>query len=211
MNALNNGHNDYFLDSTTGDLYAYSKITDEWIPRVNVGIHCRRDAMEFQSIGRYVVKSPTYRPKQQQIDYENMCVIRKPFLHHWLFKNVNQEFSVNLQSAWDIHTFTFTNPERKFTTLADNNVRGPLILECFNVVGLMFEVELQRKDTTRILCNFIDNGIRVIKFQNGYNTSSITNEKLYNLSSPLENIELVFQKKERSGCNGNPEELKKMQ
>jgi len=58
-----NGHDDYFLDSATGDLYTYSKNTDEWIPKANVGLHYRRDAMEYQSIGRFVVKSPTYRPK----------------------------------------------------------------------------------------------------------------------------------------------------
>ena len=63
MQALKNGHDDYFLDSTTGDLYLYNKITDEWIPKANVGIHSRRDAAEYQSIGKYIIKSPTYRPK----------------------------------------------------------------------------------------------------------------------------------------------------
>lgn len=42
-----NGHDDYFLDSATGDLYSYAKPTDEWIPKANVGLHYRRDAMEY--------------------------------------------------------------------------------------------------------------------------------------------------------------------
>lgn len=47
MQAFNNGHEDYFVDSTTGDLYCYNKSTDEWIPKANVGLHHRRDAMEY--------------------------------------------------------------------------------------------------------------------------------------------------------------------
>lgn len=45
--ALLNGHDDYFLDSATGDLYVYSRVTDEWVPKTNIGIHYRRDAMEY--------------------------------------------------------------------------------------------------------------------------------------------------------------------
>lgn len=48
--------------------------------------------------------------------------------------------------------------------MADNNQRGPLIIECDNIIGLMFEVEGVRKDTVRILNNFIENGIKVVKY-----------------------------------------------
>lgn len=44
LQALKNGPNEYFLDSTTGDMYLYNKATDEWLPRANTGIHNRRDA-----------------------------------------------------------------------------------------------------------------------------------------------------------------------
>jgi hypothetical protein len=40
------------------------------------------------------------------------CIIKKPFLHYWLFKGVNIEFQINQSNTWDIHTITFTNPER---------------------------------------------------------------------------------------------------
>lgn len=71
-------------------------------------------------------------------------------------------------NSWDIHAITFTNPERKFMVLAENNQRGPLILECENIIGIMFELEINKKDTLRILSNFIDNGLKIIKFSNNY-------------------------------------------
>ena len=56
-------NNDYFLDSVTGDLYSYNYETNEWIPRANVGLHCRKDAEGFNSLGKYVVSGKKYRPK----------------------------------------------------------------------------------------------------------------------------------------------------
>ena len=90
-----NANDEYFLDSTTGDIYTYSYESDEWIPKFNAGIHNRRDAMEYQSIGKYIVKSPTYKPKEMAAgtfcldSNETICRIKKNFFHHWAFQNVN--------------------------------------------------------------------------------------------------------------------------
>ncbi|CAD8124286.1 unnamed protein product [Paramecium sonneborni] len=212
LQAFKNGPNEYFLDSTTGDLYFYSKVTDEWLPKANTGLHNRRDAMEYQSIGRFVVKSPTYKPKQNILANQNdmFCSIKKQFLHHWLFKGVQMEFSVNLINQWDIHAITFTNPDRKFLALAENNLRGPLIIESDNIIATMFELESKQKDTMKILSNFIDNAVKLIRFNNNYNSVSITNEKYFSSNKGLDNIELVFQQKKKSS-NLNPEDLHKKQ
>jgi hypothetical protein len=84
------------------------------MPKANIGLHNRRDAMEFQSIGRFVVKSPIYKPKQNILSLQSdmYCSIKKQFLHHWLFKDIAMEFPVNLTNQWDIHPITFTNPDK---------------------------------------------------------------------------------------------------
>jgi hypothetical protein len=96
-------HSDeYFLDSTTGDIYTYSYETDEWIPKFNAGIHNRRDAMEYQSIGKYIVKSPTYKPREPSsltlcLDAnETVCRIKKNYYHHWAFQDIDPQFVVPL-------------------------------------------------------------------------------------------------------------------
>ncbi|CAD8071905.1 unnamed protein product [Paramecium sonneborni] len=194
--ALKNGSDDFFLDSTTGDLYYYSKQTDEWIPKSNVGIHHRRDAMEYQSIGKFVVKSPTYKPKQQMLSNqtEMTCIIKKQFLNHWLFKNVSMEFTIKQSNAWDIHSITFVNPEKRFQVLAENNVRGPLILQCENILALLFEIENKSRDQIHIVQNFIENGIKTIRYSSNYNQISITFEKYFNTQKGIKNIEIVFDK-----------------
>jgi hypothetical protein len=57
---------EYFLDSVTGDIYGVWHDPDSreltWHPVANAGIHYRRAAEEFNSIGKYVIKAPVYRP-----------------------------------------------------------------------------------------------------------------------------------------------------
>ncbi|CAD8065198.1 unnamed protein product [Paramecium sonneborni] len=194
--ALKNGSDDFFLDSTTGDLYFYSKQTDEWIPKSNVGIHHRRDAMEYQSIGKFVVKSPTYKPKQQMLSNqtEMTCIIKKQFLNYWLFKDVSMEFSIKQSNSWDIHSITFINPEKRFQVLAENNVRGPLILQCENILALLFEIDNKSKDQINIVQNFIENAIKTIRYSSHYNQISITFEKYFNTQRGIKNIEIIFDK-----------------
>eukprot|EP01017_Pseudomicrothorax_dubius_P022977 TRINITY_DN24719_c0_g1_i1.p1 TRINITY_DN24719_c0_g1~~TRINITY_DN24719_c0_g1_i1.p1 ORF type:complete len:232 (+),score=39.89 TRINITY_DN24719_c0_g1_i1:65-760(+) len=78
---------DFFLDNVTGDLYNYTYETDEWIPRANAGIHYRKAAEDFKSLGRYVVKVPTYRPKTGDSTHlyiskntEAICYLNKVYI-----------------------------------------------------------------------------------------------------------------------------------
>ncbi|CAK79628.1 unnamed protein product (macronuclear) [Paramecium tetraurelia] len=213
IQALKNTHDDYFLDTTTGDLYTYNKVTDEWMPKCNIGIHHRRDAMEYQSIGKYVVKSPAYKPKQVMLSNqtEMTCIIKKPFLHYWLFKDVNIEFSIKQSNTWDIHAITFTNPERRFQSLAENNLRGPLIIQCDNIIALLFELDYKQKDQVNLLSNFIENGIKIIRYSNSYNTISITNERQFTSPRGLENIQLIYNQDNKSKSQHLQEDMMKKQ
>ena len=53
--------NDLFLDNVTGDLYAFSYETSEWASIGNAGIHYRRAAEEFKTVGKYIIKAPQYK------------------------------------------------------------------------------------------------------------------------------------------------------
>lgn len=44
----------------------------------------------------------------------------------------------------------------------------------------------------KILSNFIDNAVKIIRFNNTYNSVSITNDKYFSSNKGLDNIELVF-------------------
>lgn len=87
--------NDYFLDNVTGDLYIFNTEKQEWVAKVNVGLHNHKAAQEFQTLGKYLLKAPHYRPKEfynQQYEEvfvakktEAVCYIKKQYLLHYLF------------------------------------------------------------------------------------------------------------------------------
>lgn len=81
---------DYFLDNTTGDLYGFNYENNEWIPKGNCGLHYRRSAQEFQSLGKYILKAPIYKAQTVHKEkyqlyrsrkYEETCQIKKIHLH----------------------------------------------------------------------------------------------------------------------------------
>lgn len=49
---------DFFLDNVTGDLYGFNYDTGEWVSKGNAGIHFRKAAEEFKTIGKYIMKAP---------------------------------------------------------------------------------------------------------------------------------------------------------
>jgi hypothetical protein len=48
-------------------------------------------------------------------------------------------FRVETINKWDIHSFAFTNHEKKFVVLAEGD-RGPLIIEYPNIIATLFLV-----------------------------------------------------------------------
>ncbi len=52
---------EFFLDNVTGDLYGFNYDTGEWVSKGNVGIHYRRAAEEFKTVGKYILKAPVYK------------------------------------------------------------------------------------------------------------------------------------------------------
>ena len=50
------------------------------------------------------------------------------------------DFVVPCKNAWDIHTFTFMNPDKSFTVLAESE-RGPCIIEFKNIIATLFNID----------------------------------------------------------------------
>ncbi|CAD8132817.1 unnamed protein product [Paramecium octaurelia] len=158
---------EYFLDSITGDLYGiyFDKIESAncWIPIANCGIHSRRAVEEFNTVGKYMLQAPVYKPQKIKEIYglytstqdEEICMIKKNFVQNYLFKDVMQEFLVHSKHAWDIHPFNVLNPKKTFVVLADSS-KGPQVITVNeNIVGLQFDINPKYPETQLILRNFI--------------------------------------------------------
>ncbi|CAD8203085.1 unnamed protein product [Paramecium pentaurelia] len=164
---------DFFLDNVTGDLYGFNYDTGEWVSKGNAGIHFRKAAEEFKTIGKYIMKAPQYKVKGMKeldalyVSKENeiVCSLRKNQMHHFLFNDVPFEFVVPYKNSWDVHPFNFVNPKKTFQTLADCT-KGPLIIQISdNIIGTQFAIKRKYKDTTVVLKNLM--GYQLTKLCSG--------------------------------------------
>ena len=162
---------DLFLDNVTGDLYQFNRESEEWQPKGNVGLHHRRSAEEYQTLGKYIVKAPIYRPKKinelveiyKAKTTETIIYIKKNYMNHWSVKGIYPfEFKAQLLGEWDCHSFSFVNNDKKFVVLGESE-RGPAILDFGNILALHFNVEKNYPPTLPIIKNFIDRSIDIMK------------------------------------------------
>lgn len=167
IDPMSIGHNDYFLDHVTGDLYTYKHEADEWAPVANTGLHYHRAANEYNTLGKYVLNTPIYRPKSQNIanqfnfieQAEAICRLKKHEYSHWLFTGVNPEFIVASKSRWEIHPFSFIDPSKVCAVLAESK-SGAMIIEYRNIIGVQFEIQKRYPTTLVIFKNFLETKLR---------------------------------------------------
>lgn len=114
------------MDNVTGDLYGFNYDTGEWVGKGNAGMHYRRAAEEFKTIGKYIMKAPQYKvQRMKELDdlyvseNEVICSLRKNQMHCHLFQSIPFEFVVPSKNSWDVHPFNFVNPKKTFQTMAD--------------------------------------------------------------------------------------------
>eukprot|EP01017_Pseudomicrothorax_dubius_P028856 TRINITY_DN3459_c0_g3_i2.p1 TRINITY_DN3459_c0_g3~~TRINITY_DN3459_c0_g3_i2.p1 ORF type:complete len:607 (-),score=80.43 TRINITY_DN3459_c0_g3_i2:39-1859(-) len=190
---------DFFLDNVTGDLYNYNYDTDEWIPRANAGIHYRKAAETFNSLGRFVIKVPTYRPKPSFGDSnlyiskntETICSIKKVYIQHWLVKGVDSEFLVPSNNMWDIHPFNFSNPKKVFYVIGEAD-RGAQIISFHDIViACLFQINRKYPHTITVLENFLAMKIEDISI--GYKSANVLERMSIGRETSL--IEGMHQKK----------------
>lgn len=180
--------NSFFLDSVTGDLYSYYASTGQWSPIGNAGLHSNRAAQGYNSIGKYMLKGPIYKPQPRsdqigrflQRNYEAFCSVKKLHLQHWLLKQVPLEFLAPLKNSWDTHPFNFVSPLRTFITLAESQ-KGPVLIALGdNIIGAQFSVEIQYPETLKIFQNFIQTKLKEITNKESTRPNI---EKLFELKS----------------------------
>lgn len=162
---------DFFLDNVTGDIYNFNRETEEWYPKGNVGLHHRRSAEEYQTLGKYIVKAPIYRPKKmiELIEIykakttETIIYIKKNYMNHWTVKDIYPlEFKAQLLGEWDCHNFSFVNKEKMFFVIGESE-KGPAILDFGNFIALHCNVEKNYPSTLPFVKNFIDRSIDIMK------------------------------------------------
>ena len=140
----------------TGDLYSLNHERDEWIPCTNVGLHYKRAALEFNSIGKYVVKSPVYVPKKLNEDTvvrdmnEVVCRLKKHISGHWLFQGCDPDFVVYCETKWQVHPFSFVDKNKVFKELASSK-DGPMIIEFQNIIAVQFDIKKRYSSWIAIL------------------------------------------------------------
>ena len=171
MTKYRNG--DHFLDNVTGDLYSYNSERNEWIPISNVGIHHSRAAQTFDSIGKFIIKAPTYKPNKSldysssyiSKDFEDICYPRKLYAQHWILQDVPFEFKIPSKNAWQVHQFNFVNPEKTFIMMGESS-KGPQIIYFDSFcVGTLFNIDNKYPSTVQILENFINGKLRLLRAQ----------------------------------------------
>ena len=162
---------EYCLDNVTGDLYSFNYETDEWVPKMNVGIHYVKAAQTFDSLGKYVVNTPIYKPRVvegKSLSYiskvdEDICFTKKVYLQHWAIAELPSDFVVPAKNTWDIHKFNFVNPNKTFLVLAESK-RCPQIL-VFDpyCIATQFNITKKYPITVAIMHNFVTSKLREIK------------------------------------------------
>ena len=177
---------DCFLDAVTGDLYTFRHESTEWIPICNVGLHNVRLAQEYNTLGKYVIQAPVYRPKQIIQDrvqthcfFENsevLCYLKKAHSNHWLFVNCGLEFPVAHKSKWHVHGFKFPDPEKTYEVIAESD-DGPFIIEFRNIIGVKFEISKKYPETRHIIRNFVGKCSKEILGLKKSGTTSILKEQ----------------------------------
>lgn len=129
-----------FLDYATGDFYGFDKYECQWKPKGNVGLHYSKAIEVGKTItpGRELVtKTQVYRAQATPV-HTNLFLqkasdvkayVDKHHHGHYLFRDIDPEFVVDVINLWDPHPVQTTSiniVRKKFDTMAETN-RGPLI------------------------------------------------------------------------------------
>lgn len=76
---------------------------------------------------------------------------------------MDSEFICPLKNAWDIHSFTFTNPDKVFVVIAESVERGPIIIKSKNMLSTMFPTDQKYPNTLKPIKNYILLTLKKIK------------------------------------------------
>eukprot|EP00002_Diphylleia_rotans_P033523 TRINITY_DN7138_c0_g2_i3.p1 TRINITY_DN7138_c0_g2~~TRINITY_DN7138_c0_g2_i3.p1 ORF type:complete len:709 (+),score=127.36 TRINITY_DN7138_c0_g2_i3:87-2213(+) len=158
------------LDISTGDVYQYSTLDNDWIPVMNVGVHRSglshiRDSYRVPTIVRDVVVKPSFG--------ELGCHKTKKHVQHWIFDQMFQNnFLIGVERTWDLHS-----PRRNqvISILAESKA-GLELIEYGHMIGANFDVTPKYPHSVQMLRNFIQHKTQLMK---KYDRLEFVSQRLY--------------------------------
>ena len=174
ISAFSNKSDNVFLDSLTGDYYIYNQEQQKWLPQGNVGMHYSRAVESIDNQEQeYLKKKQVYKVHESKYSSqiyvsklsESKCCVKKNYIGHWLFDEVDHQFLVENRFSWDTHPVNITDVKivkQNYYVLAESE-KSPVIIEHLNTIGVQFYINNQYPQTVQILSNFIKNKISDIQ------------------------------------------------
>ena len=161
--------NEIFLDFVTGDLLEYRNHDNIWEPIMNIGLHHQISAEKYYSRGKFVLndkfKGKDYDKNECAMNtfcYEIKVKITRQYVSHYLVQNCPIEFIAINSLEWFPHFVNVTAKKLQFKTICQS-VKGPIVIEHENTIGVAFHSQEKCKDSVKILENFIKKKFNEVK------------------------------------------------
>ena len=166
--------NDVFLDNSTGDYYSFKKDQGMWLPVGNVGIHYSKSAGIERFNDKLITRSKLHQSRLFSHASQNIvtskvserkCVVKKDFLHHWIFDDIPDQFVASNESVWNVHEVKLASNsayEVNYNILVESE-KGPEICEHKNTIAMQFHIDKHYECTIKILKNFIEHHILMVQ------------------------------------------------
>jgi hypothetical protein len=161
--------NEIFLDFVTGDLLEYRNHEKLWEPIMNIGLHHQISAEKYYSRGKFVLndkfKGKDYNKNESAMNtfcYEIKVKITRQYVSHYLVQNCPIEFIAISSLEWFPHFVNVTAKKLQFKTICQS-IKGPLVIEHENTIGVAFHSQEKCKDSVKILENFIKKKFNEVK------------------------------------------------
>ena len=155
----------------------------------NVGLHLRKSAEAFGSMGTYFKKAKLYRikPIKEMEDYslsidETMCYLKKAYVQHWLLRGLKMEFKTSQKNKWDPHPINIQENAagyigNNYFVLAESD-KGPQIVEHNNTIATQFHLDPIYSQSIQILDNFVK--LLISNIQSKTNENRVNIDIAYN-------------------------------
>ena len=161
--------NEIFLDFVTGDLLEYRNNENMWEPIMNIGLHHQISAEKYFSRGKFVLtdrfKGKDYIKNEYAMNtfcHEIKVKITRQYVSHYLVENCPIEFIGITSLEWFPHFVNVTAKKLQFKTICQS-VKGPIVIEHENTIGVAFHSQEKFKDSVKILENFIKKKFNEVK------------------------------------------------
>eukprot|EP00826_Nyctotherus_ovalis_P001390 TRINITY_DN10210_c0_g1_i2.p1 TRINITY_DN10210_c0_g1~~TRINITY_DN10210_c0_g1_i2.p1 ORF type:complete len:225 (-),score=32.04 TRINITY_DN10210_c0_g1_i2:371-1045(-) len=161
--------NGIFLDSSTGDYYERD-VKKGWVAMGNTGLHYSQSLEGGELVNS---KRGLIRPRNDTSlhnilyinnNHEQITVIKKLYLQHWVVRDLPPEFKVYSRNTWDPHPVNIQSAgiclvRSNYRVLAES-ARGPQIAVHEDSVCVQFDVLPRYAESVVVLFGFLQKYMR---------------------------------------------------